>query len=87
MWIAFLDVSVDVVANDVHFGAVFEIVWIIDSIVANVLRCLRAQEGVLQTRSIGSVEIYDLFVDALFLQEVQRQARMVRPASPSARHK
>ena len=70
MRLAFLDVAVDIVSNVRHLCAVLEVVRVSASIVADVLRCPAGEEGVLEARAVCSVEFDDLFVNAVFFQEI-----------------
>jgi hypothetical protein len=67
MGFAFPDVSMNVIANSLHFWAVLKVFRIGASIGAYVLCCTRAQKGVFNARTVGGVIIYNLSVNALLL--------------------
>lgn len=67
----------NICANSWHIATFFEVLGVCGSIVANVLSSPAAQERVLNTWAVRSVEVDDAFVNALFFDEVQGETRVI----------
>lgn len=70
-------VTVDVIPYCGHLRAVLEVFRVVGRVVTDVLRCSTAQKGVLYTRAVGGMEVYDSLVDALIAEEVERETRVI----------
>lgn len=62
--------KVDVVSDCRRLGAVLEVLGVVRGVVAYILRCSTAQEGMLETRVIGGVEGYEILVDSFPFDEI-----------------
>lgn len=63
----------DVVPYRRHLCTLLEVFWVVERVIADVLRSPTTQEGVLYSWAVCNVEVNELFVNTLLLKKIQRE--------------